>query len=170
LALFIFLAVTAAVRLIVHGKIPSNPLWAALADAAVALSFCNLLLSLRHTQSREWVVCRWRIHKPLSDFSFSLYACHLPIIVFAAAAADYALAVGWRAQTPAALHWGVTFAVLGLTLCFAWLLSRVTEARTDDVRLAVYRVLDLLRRREVDAIALVEEAAIKPESLPAGAA
>jgi peptidoglycan/LPS O-acetylase OafA/YrhL len=169
-ALLIFLAVTIAVRLIARGKIPSDLLWAALADAAVALSFCNLLLSLRHTQSREWAVCRWRIHKPLSDFSFSLYACHLPITIFAAAAADYAFAVGWRAQSPTALHWAVTFAVLGLTLCAAWLLSRVTEARTDDVRHLAYRVLDLARRREADAVAFAEEAVIKPESLPASAA
>jgi hypothetical protein len=45
----------------------------------------------------------------------------------------------------------------------------VTEARTDDVRLAVYRVLDRLRRSEAEVIAFVEEAAIEPEPLPANA-
>jgi peptidoglycan/LPS O-acetylase OafA/YrhL len=169
LALLIFLAVTIAVRLIVHGKIQANPLWSNLADAAVALSFCNLLLSLRHAQSKEWAICNWRIHKPLSDFSYSLYACHLPIIVFAAAAADYAFGLSWRAQAPTALHWAVTFGLLGLTLCAAWLLSRVTEARTDDVRLAVYRILDRVRRRETEILAFVEETAIEPEPLPANA-
>jgi hypothetical protein len=59
--------------------------------------------------------------------------------------------------------------VLGLTLSSAWLLSRMTEARTDDVRHLAYRVLDLARRREADAVAIAEEAAIKPESLPVGA-
>jgi peptidoglycan/LPS O-acetylase OafA/YrhL len=169
LALFIFLVVTVAVRLICRGKIPSDPFWATLADAAVALSFCNLLLSLRFSQSKEWALCNWRMHKPLSDFSFSLYACHLPIIVFAAAAADYAFGLGWRAQSPGALHWVVTCGLLALTLCSAWLLSSVTEARTDDVRLAVYRVLDRVRRREAEAIALIEEAASEPEPLPASA-
>jgi peptidoglycan/LPS O-acetylase OafA/YrhL len=170
LALVIFLAMTIAVRLITRGQIPSNPLWAALADAAVALSFCNLLLSLRHSTSREWALCNWRIHKPLSDFSYSLYACHLPIIIFAAAAADYTFGLGWRAQAPSATHWIVTFGLLTLILCFAWLLSRVTEARTEDARLAIYRVLDLLRRREAEAIAMVEEAAGEPAPLPANAA
>jgi peptidoglycan/LPS O-acetylase OafA/YrhL len=169
LALLIFLAATIAVRLIARGQIPSNPLWAALADAAGALSFCNLLLSLRHSTSREWALCNWRIHKPLSDFSYSLYACHLPIIIFAAAAADYAFDLGWRAQAPSVLHWIVTFGLLALILCFAWLLSRVTEARTEDVRLAIYRGLDLLRRREAEAIAMVEEVAGEPEPLPANA-
>jgi peptidoglycan/LPS O-acetylase OafA/YrhL len=170
LALLIFLAATIAVRLIARGQIPSNPLWAALADAAGALSFCNLLLSLRHSTSREWALCNWRIHKPLSDFSYSLYACHLPIIIFAAAAADYTFGLGWRAQAPSATHWIVTFGLLTLILCFAWLLSRVTEARTEDARLAIYRVLDLLRRREAEAIAMVEEAAGEPAPLPANAA
>jgi peptidoglycan/LPS O-acetylase OafA/YrhL len=169
LAMVIFLAVTVAVRLIVHGKVQANPLWSNLADAAVALSFCNLLLSLRHATSQEWAICNWRIHKPLSDFSYSLYACHLPIIVFAAAAADYAFGLGWRAQAPSAVHWAVTFGLLALTLCAAWLLARVTEARTDDVRLAVYRVLDRVRRREAEVIAFVEEAASEPEPLPANA-
>jgi peptidoglycan/LPS O-acetylase OafA/YrhL len=169
LALLIFLAVTVAVRLVVHGRIQANPLWSNLADAAVALSFCNLLLSLRFSQSREWAVCNWRLHDRLSDFSYSLYASHLPIIVFAAAAADYAFGLGWRAQSPSALHWVFIFGLLALTLSAGWLLSRVTEARTDDVRLAVYRVLDRLRRSEAEVIAFVEEAAIEPEPLPANA-
>jgi peptidoglycan/LPS O-acetylase OafA/YrhL len=170
LALLIFLAVIVAVRLIARGQIPSNPVLAALADGAVALSFCNLLLSLRHSTSREWAICNWRIHERLSDFSYSLYASHLPMIIFAAAAADYAFGLGWRAQAPTALHWIMTFSLLALILCSAWLLSRVTEARTEDVRLAAYRVLDLLRRREVDAIALVDDAVSEPEPLRANAA
>jgi peptidoglycan/LPS O-acetylase OafA/YrhL len=170
LALLIFLAITVAVRLMCRGKIPSDPFWAALADAAVALSFCNLLLSLRFSQSREWAICNWRIHKPLSDFSFSLYACHLPIIVLAVAAADYLFGAGWHAQTATALHWMVTFGLLGLTLCLAWLLSRGTEARTDDVRLAVYRVLDAIGRRRAGVHAMADEGGIEPEPLPASAA
>jgi hypothetical protein len=77
--------------------------------------------------------------------------------------------LGWRAQSPSALHWVFIFGLLALTLSAGWLLSRVTEARTDDVRLAVYRVLDRLRRSEAEVIAFVEEAAIEPEPLPANA-
>jgi peptidoglycan/LPS O-acetylase OafA/YrhL len=170
LALLIFLAVTITVRLISHGKIPSDPRWAALADAAVALSFCNLLLSLRFSQSREWAVCNWRIHKSLSDFSFSLYACHLPIIVFAVAATDCAFGAGWHAQSATPLHWSITFGLLGLTLCLAWLLSRVTEARTDDARVAVYRVIDLIGRRKARAHVTADNSGVEPEPLPANAA
>ena len=170
LALLIFLAVTITVRLISHGKIPSDPRWAALADAAVALSFCNLLLSLWLSQSHEWAVCNWRIHKSLSDFSFSLYACHLPIIVFAVAAADYAFGAGWHAQSATPLHWIVAFGLSGLTLCLAWLLSRVTEARTADVRLAVYRVIDFIGRRKARAHVTADNSSVEPEPLPANAA
>jgi peptidoglycan/LPS O-acetylase OafA/YrhL len=170
LALLIFLAVTVGVRLISRGKIPSDPFWATLADAAVALSFCNLLLSLRFSQTREWAICKWPIHKPLSDFSFSLYACHLPIILFAVAAADYAFGAGWHAQTATALHWIVTFGLLSLTLCAAWLLSRVTEARTDEVRLAVYRVLDSIGRRRTGVHTDAHETAREAEPLPVSAA
>jgi peptidoglycan/LPS O-acetylase OafA/YrhL len=170
LALAIFLAVTLAVRLISHGKIPTDPMWAALADAAVALSFCNLLLSLRFSQSKEWVVCSWRMHKPLSDFSFSLYASHLPIIVFAVAAGDYAFGAGWHAKPATPLHWIATFGLLGLTLCLAWLLSRGTEARTDDVRLAIYRLIDLVALRRAGAHAIADESGVRPEPLPTSAA
>ena len=170
LALLIFLAVTVAVRLLSRGKIPSDPFWATLADGAVALSFCNLLLSLRFSQSREWAICNWPIHKPLSDFSFSLYACHLPIIVFAVAASDYAFGAGWHAQTATALHWMVTFGLIGLTLCLAWLLSRGTEARTEEVRLAVYRIIDLIGRRSAGAHAIADESGVEPEPLPVSGA
>ena len=47
IALLIFLAVTVAVRLIVHGKLQTSLLCTSLADAAIDLSFCNLLLTLR---------------------------------------------------------------------------------------------------------------------------
>jgi peptidoglycan/LPS O-acetylase OafA/YrhL len=160
LALALFIILTVAVRLIARGQIPANPFVATFADALVALSFCNLLLSLRHSTSREWAVCRWRLHNVLSDFSYSLYACHLPVIVFAAAAADYVFGLGWRAQLPTSLHWVVTSGLLAAILCFAWLLSRVTEARTDDVRQFAYRLLDVVRRREAEALAFVEETAV----------
>jgi hypothetical protein len=64
----------------------------------------------------------------------------------------------------------VTFGLLGLTLCLAWLLSRGTEARTDDVRLAVYRVLDAIGRRRAGVHAMADEGGIEPEPLPASAA
>jgi peptidoglycan/LPS O-acetylase OafA/YrhL len=146
-ALVIFFAVAAAVRVIVWSTFAVNPLWYKLGDAATALSFCNLLLSLQHAHSKNWTICNWRIHKPLSDFSYSLYACHMPIVIFTAVAADYALGSEWRAQSPTALHWMVVFLVLILSVLSAWLLSRVTEARTEETRLAVYRVLALLSRQ-----------------------
>jgi peptidoglycan/LPS O-acetylase OafA/YrhL len=170
LALLIFVVATVAVRLLSRGKIPSDPFWALLADAAVALSFCNLLLSLRFSQSREWAVCNWRIHQSLSDFSFSLYACHLPFIVFAVAAADYAFGAGWHAQTATALHWIVTFGLLGLAVCLAWLLSRGTEARTEHVRLEVYRLLDSVGRRGTAVQGRADESGVEPEPLSASAA
>ncbi len=169
IALAMFIAATVAVRLIARGQIPANPFVAAFADGVVALSFCNLLLSLCHSASREWAVCRWRVHNVLSDFSYSLYACHLPIIVFAAAVADYAFGLGWRAQLPTPLHWAVILSLLAAIVCLAWLLSRVTEARTDDMRRRAYRLLDVLRRREKEAIAFVEEAAREPQPTPANA-
>jgi peptidoglycan/LPS O-acetylase OafA/YrhL len=145
-ALVIFFAVAAAVRVIVWSTFDVNPLWYQLGDVATALSFCNLLLSLQHAHSKNWTICNWRIHKPLSDFSYSLYACHVPIVIFTAVAADYALGSEWRAQAPTALHWMVAFLVIILNVCAAWLLSRVTEARTEETRLAVYRVVALLSR------------------------
>ena len=68
------------------------------------------------------------------------------------------------------MHWIVNFGLIALTLCAAWLLSRVTEARTEDVRLAVYRVLDLIGRRKAGVRANAGETGSEAEPVPASAA
>jgi peptidoglycan/LPS O-acetylase OafA/YrhL len=137
-----------------------------MSDSAVALAFCNLLLTLRFASSREWAVTRWHLHRPLSEFSYSLYACHFPILLFLAACADFALGIGWRAQAPTPLHWIVACGVIVLTLCLSWLLSLVTEARTADVRHAIYRLVDRTRSRDARPHAMASE----PEPVPASSA
>lgn len=152
LALVVFLSVTVAVRLITAGQMPSAALW--LTDGAVAISFSNLLLSMRHSTAREWTFCRWRLHAFFSDFSYSLYVCHMPILVFGASAANYAWGWYWRAEAPTALHWAVTFGLLIITFCSAWLFSRFTEAHTDTVRHLVYRSLKMPAREAEPIVTL----------------
>jgi peptidoglycan/LPS O-acetylase OafA/YrhL len=165
-ALGIFLVVLVAARLIFHDNVKLPAALVAISDSTVALAFCNLLLTLRFAASKEWTVTRWRVHKPLSEFSYSLYACHFPILLFIAGSADFALGIGWRTQGPTPLHWVVAFGAIALTLCLSWLLARVTEARTADVRHAVYRLLDRARRRDAGAHVLASE----PEPVPASSA
>jgi peptidoglycan/LPS O-acetylase OafA/YrhL len=162
LALGIFLVVLVAARLIFHDNVKLPAALVAISDSTVALAFCNLLLTLRFAASGEWAVTRWRLHKPLSEFSYSLYACHFPILLFLAACADFIAGIGWRAQAPTALHWIVAFGAIALTLCLSWLLARVTEARTADVRHAMYRLLDRAPSRNVAANVLASEAEPAP--------
>jgi hypothetical protein len=47
-----------------------------------------------------------------------------------------------------------------LTLGASWLLARVTEARTADVRHTIYRVLDRARRRQGDYVSRKPSSAV----------
>ena len=113
-----------------------------LADLAVALAFANLLLSLRFDDGKIWRFSAWRGHKFLSEFSFSLYATHLPVVVFLCAAAQDRLGFGWHSAPVAWSRWTLMAAVLVSALAAARLFWRLTEANTQRLRAFVHRRFD----------------------------
>ena len=102
-------------------------------DLAVALSFANLLLTMRFA-TRGWRVLDWRGHQALSNFSYSLYAIHMPLITFLCAAAQMQFGIGWRNVPSTPAHWGLALAIFVFAMLASWVFSRFTEARTDRVR------------------------------------
>jgi peptidoglycan/LPS O-acetylase OafA/YrhL len=78
----------------------------------------------------------------LSGFSYSLYALHMPLLVFLRATV-----VGdepWRVTSGRLL---LSAALAVLVTCYAWCISRLTEANTDIARQFVIRILSLTARR-----------------------
>lgn len=137
LALLVFLAVAIGLRLFL--RYAWLEIWwvGGLADAAVALGFANLLLTLRFDASPVGRFAGAPIHRRLSDFSYSLYALHMPVLVFACAAAQHWLGFGWRSVPDAPGRWALAAVVLCCIVALAYAFSRLTEARTPAVRTAL---------------------------------
>ncbi|HMN72407.1 MAG TPA: acyltransferase [Rhodoblastus sp.] len=113
-----------------------------LADAAVALAFANVLLALRFDASPLWRFSRWSGHAALSDVSYSLYAIHMPVVVFLCAAAQTWFGFGWRSIPAGLPQWVLFVGVLATTMLFARLFWRLFEANTPAVRAAAHRLME----------------------------
>lgn len=142
LALALFLAASIGLRLFVRYSLIEVWWIGGIADAAIALLFANLLLTLRFDTKPLWRWCEWRVHRAFSDFSSSLYALHMPVVVFLCAAAQHWLGFGFRSAPTGAAHWLVFLATLLAAIGASWVFSRVTEAKTDIVRRAARGLLE----------------------------
>ncbi|MCC0001755.1 MAG: acyltransferase [Methylobacteriaceae bacterium] len=134
LALALFLAASIGLRLFVRYSLIEIWWIGGIADAVIALLFANLLLTLRFDPKPIWRWCEAPAHRALSDFSYSLYALHMPVVVFLCAAAQHFLGFGFRSAPTSAAHWLVFLTILFTAVGVTWGFSRLTEARTDIVR------------------------------------
>ena len=135
LSLLVFIATATVIRLAARGSfVEAHPFIYKLADAATAATFANVLLTLRFSAEAGFSFCRWPIHQRLSDFSYSLYASHMPIAFFFWAGTSYVLGKDWEKVLPTPLHWGVAFALIATALAVGYGFSILTEARTDALR------------------------------------
>jgi peptidoglycan/LPS O-acetylase OafA/YrhL len=133
LALGLFLAVSVGCRLAFRFAELQQGYLGHAVDVALALTFANVLLTLRFA-SAGWRLLDWRGHVRLSEFSYSLYAIHMPIITFLCAAAQHQFGIGWRNVPTSAAHWIVAAGIFAIAVAASWAFSRVTEARTAAVR------------------------------------
>jgi peptidoglycan/LPS O-acetylase OafA/YrhL len=81
---------------------------------------------------------RVRAARELARFSYSLYALHLPIVIFAVA-----LSVGVRRWQPTPMHDLFFVAIVVATLVYAFGVATMTEFRTDAMRQRIERALGL---------------------------
>jgi len=153
LAVGLFLAASIGLRLFVRYSLIEIWWIGGIADAAIALLFGNLLLTLRFDPKPIWRWCDWPVHRALSDFSYSLYALHMPVVVFLCAAAQHWFGFGFRSAPTSVAHWLIFLATFIAAIGAAWLFSRATEAKTDIVRRAARGFFDSGRAPQVTGAA-----------------
>ena len=146
LALTLFLCVSIGIRITFRFAELKTGLLNDVCDFAVALTFANLLLTLRFAP-KGWSLLNWSGHKVLSDFSYSLYAIHMPIITFICAGMQHAFGFGWRNVPSTPAHWALAFATFAGTMLFAWAFAQMTEHKTPAVRIWAYQLFARTRSR-----------------------
>ncbi|WP_442756200.1 acyltransferase family protein [Methylocystis sp. JAN1] len=161
-SLALLAAAIVVIRLVVRGALLADHPWIGqAADVTAALLFANLLIAFRDAPQEGFPPLRWRLHAPLADFSFSLYAIHMPIVIFARAGVGHFAGRDWAMQPATGENYAAALAVAMAALASAYGFSRVTEAKTGAARRALRGLLD----RFIPATAAAEPA---PERMTAG--
>ncbi len=140
LALLAWIAAVTIIRLVTRGAIIEDHPRKEFLDAINALLFANVLLTLRFDIGEGFSWCRARFHHIFADFSYTLYATHMTILVFLWAMIASLKGGDWRLEVATPAHYAFAFGALVFCMICAWALSRVTEARTGVVRTWLRRV------------------------------
>jgi peptidoglycan/LPS O-acetylase OafA/YrhL len=134
----LFLGVIAAVR-----TLQGSGTIAAISDLAIAASFALVLLVAGRAADGEGGDLLSRINARMAGFSYSLYLVHVPVCFLLAAVVLQRNASTLRLQPGSGSL--ATFGLgLGTAMALAWLVSRLTEARTVRVRRRLSRHADEL--------------------------
>lgn len=142
-SLALFVSAIVVIRLMVRGPLlAAHPILGSLADLAAAALFANLLLAFRDAPQAGFPALRFALHEPLAAFSFSVYAVHMPIVIFARAAVGHFLGRDWAMQLASAQNYAMAVVVLAVCFAAAYGFSRLTEARTGAARRALRKLLD----------------------------
>jgi peptidoglycan/LPS O-acetylase OafA/YrhL len=107
----------------------SLPSWAA--DYLVAIVAAFLLATL--TNNRKPIA----LLSKLASSSYSLYAIHVPILIFAVALLGINASNRWASDL---VHWGIFILLLLATTAIGWLFAQATERHTNRVRIEVKRL------------------------------
>jgi len=134
-SLMLLVSVLILIRLLVRGSaVEAHPLISRGADLLAAGTFVNLLLAFRDGPNEGFQILKSDWHRICADFSFSLYAVHMPLLIFMRAASDQVFGAGWVLQLAEFQNYVLAMSVIGLTILSAFLFSRVSEARTAQLR------------------------------------
>lgn len=144
-ALGLFVIILIPIRLLVRGPlVEAFPSARTASDVVCALAFANLLLSARFSTPRFFQSLP-PLRFEMTNFTYSLYLTHLPIVVFVRAGLE-TYAPGWALQNATAGNWLAMFSVIAGAGAFAYLFSTVTEAKTALFRRFLERKIDGLAR------------------------
>ena len=142
-SLILLASVFILIRLLVRGPaIEAYPLISRGADLLAASAFVNLLLAFRDAPNEGFQILKSDWHRILADFSFSLYAVHMPLLIFMRAAADQFFGADWVLQLAEFENYILAMSVMSLVILSAFLVSRSTEARTAQLRCRLREIVN----------------------------
>lgn len=119
-------------------KIPYLP------DFLIGISFALVINSAAGGSRR---LLAHGLSRKMADFSYSVYLCHFPFLVFALSALYAATGIGLRGPcTP--LSFGIFISVVVLAYAWAFLISLATERQTPRIRQFLYRLLGQERTQQ----------------------
>ncbi len=140
LALLIWIAAVTTLRLVTRGAIIEDHPRMELIDSINALLFANVLLTLRFDQGEGFAWCRAKFHHAMADFSYTLYATHMPMLAWIWALTALLLGPDWRQSLATPLHYAWAAGSVVALIALSYAISRVTEAHTADLRRWLRRV------------------------------
>jgi peptidoglycan/LPS O-acetylase OafA/YrhL len=141
-SLMLLASVLILIRLLVRGPaVEAYPLLSRGADLLAAGAFVNLLLAFRDRPNEGFQILKSDWHRIFADFSFSLYAVHMPLLIFMRAASDQVFGAGWVLHLAEAQNYMLAISAISLTLFGAFLFSRVSEAKTAELRRKLRAIL-----------------------------
>lgn len=122
-----------AALLIVKSSLLAKLGWSGGADYVVALGFCVWLLAITHrSEPASASLLKWG--RSLANFSYTLYVCHFPMLIFLAATAN----TRWGLELPLPptklVTWGIYAAYIVTTFFICWALSLITEQQYHRLR------------------------------------
>lgn len=143
LALALYIFVLLLIRFLVRGPLLAEHPWMSdVADLSGATLFIGVLLAFRDGPHEGYALLQSKMHKRLADFSFSLYAIHMPILIFARAAASGIMGETWVTQLAQPANYLLALIVMATIVLTALGFSRLTEAKTGAARRFLHAALN----------------------------
>ena len=103
-------------------------------DGALAVATSVLLASLVHSRLQPNAFESWRVHKWMSEFSFSLYVAHLPVLVLLSSWWISEGIMGGPSAASSFRVWLSAAALASIAVAAAYVFSLATERHTAHVR------------------------------------
>jgi peptidoglycan/LPS O-acetylase OafA/YrhL len=128
-----FLLMLAAARIGIRGEWLTAPRMA-VSDVIVATVFSLTLYALRSKPFVRLPGALARINQAFADFSYSLYAIHVPVVMLGCATALRFTGFGWKTRPVEPWEWAIILGLIVSAITVAYLLSQVTEKHTQTVR------------------------------------
>lgn len=124
-------------RLLIRSEMVATSLRVFALDVVTALCTANVLVTLNHWRGTLPLIFRLRIHQFLAERSYSLYAIHTPLVMFACALLQSQFGLGWKMEQDDPRVWAVLAGVLTFVALSTWAFAAVTEVRTASIKRAL---------------------------------
>ena len=103
-------------------------------DYVVTGFFAYLLFAVKSSPDLRWKVVELPINARLADFSYSLYASHLPVLALYSTVIYQGTGFGYHTRATAPWHWGAVVLAVLLLEGIGFGLGQLTERNTKKVR------------------------------------